>query len=205
MTLYTTDYICTDDSNESILEFFNDSDRLNRAAFLSNSRYHYYLHLLTFRRYRQLYQCLTNHFSCSYFSGVHGLIIMQSPEIVVHHIKQVINRTKTETMCSYNSLVNNESGYVIECKKCNKIHIGFGTTMLTYSMDGFAEFVTMLRKELKYGKTIGNKTSKEFKIPTDLRTIVLIYSYNELVELNELISSAEDKISLSILHSYCDN
>lgn len=105
-------------------------------------------------------------------------------------------------MCSYNNLVHSPNGYVIRCEKCQNLHVGFGTTVLAFSNQDFFEFYHTINEQIEEYRNITCTTSKQITIPTALRSISLVYSYNELEQLNILLQAAKEKLKKEALFNF---
>lgn len=108
-------------------------------------------------------------------------------------------------MCNYNTLSNTEHGYIIKCASCNHIQLTFGTTIATFSYAGFTQFNTVLNNLLDEHKAIDDTHVKSIKVPLESKQVMMICSYNELVQLRALTSGAVSQLQYQQLFSFCNN
>ncbi len=89
-------------------------------------------------------------------------------------------------MCCYKTLSKNSNGYVVFCKHCEKLHVGFGNALLSYTIDDFP-----------YLKTI--------TVTTKYSGVTLVYSPDDLVKLMAILNKAKDKLTLEKLFVFNEN
>src|SRR5687768_15005602 len=54
---------------------------------------------------------------------------------------------RMKLMCQYQTLYHDDStGYVVRCQECEKIQLGYGNVMITFSRSDFEDFRWWLRK-----------------------------------------------------------
>lgn len=108
-------------------------------------------------------------------------------------------------MCNYLNLINNETGYVVRCKECLQLHVGFGTTVIGFSYSEFIKFLNCVNEEHDKNRGVYCKSSKVIQINTNSRSVTLIYSYNELTQLLKLLDDANKKLAAELLWQFSDN
>jgi hypothetical protein len=97
---------------------------------------------------------------------------------------------KSEKMCDYHVLYQNEHGYVVRCKKCDCIKVAFGTTAISLTrqqLEDFAEVVNEYKEAVGIGLYPNHKA---IAIPTTAKSIQLLYSAEDLQHLIEILNEA---------------
>lgn len=108
-------------------------------------------------------------------------------------------------MCCYKTLHKNEEGYVVFCKSCESIHVGFGNVVLTKSIEQFYSFearIDAYSRDHQYDLFPDMKT---ISVNTSTRTITMVYSPNDLERLSNILSIAKEKLTLEKLFVFNDN
>lgn len=107
-------------------------------------------------------------------------------------------------MCNYQTLFHDDdTGYVVLCKKCNKIQIDYGNLMLTVSDEGFQSFRWWLHK-IREEQPAGIKQNLRCIIlPTPCEGIKLLVSMRELTEFENMLETADSELqSLNLLRLF---
>lgn len=101
-------------------------------------------------------------------------------------------------MCNYQTLFHNDNlGYVVRCKECDKIQIGYGNIMLTVSDEGFEAFRWWLKKIKDEQPATQKETLRSVMIPTPCEGIKLLLSLRELKELENMLDDADTELKSS--------
>ena len=108
-------------------------------------------------------------------------------------------------MCKNTNLSKTEWGFVVRCKSCGYYHVAFGTTVLKFTEESFIEFTFLTERYLLEYADACNKMSKMISIETDSKNIGLIYSYNELERLCNLLKEAREVLKREKLFSFSLN
>jgi len=110
-------------------------------------------------------------------------------------------------MCSYQTLFHDDNtGYVVRCKECEKIQLGFGNLMLTVSTDEFNSFRCWLKKIMEEEQTpVQKETLRCFIIPTPCEGIKLLLSLRELREFDHMLEEADTELQSSCLLKLFNN
>lgn len=108
-------------------------------------------------------------------------------------------------MCCYKTLGRNEHGYVTRCNNCRHIHVAFGNTLLAFTYDQFTSFRQAVVSQYETNKYCYPKESKSIQIPTAIRSIILVYSLNELEQFIPLLNEAIKEIGNEQLFVFSKN
>ena len=103
-------------------------------------------------------------------------------------------------MCSYQTLFHDDnSGYVVRCKECENIQIGFGNVMLTTGEAEFDLFLKWLKKIMHEQSPAQKETVRCILIPTPCEGIKLLLSLRELREFDHMLEEADTELQSSCL------
>ncbi len=108
-------------------------------------------------------------------------------------------------MCQFKSILNTEDGYIVRCNHCKYFNIGFGTNVLSMTFDQFFDFSQTIDEYYEIHKYTDCPHRKIIQIPTIVRSIILLYSFNELAKLKEMLGTARDVITKDKLFVFNDN
>jgi len=108
-------------------------------------------------------------------------------------------------MCCFKSLVNNRHGYVVRCNGCSQLHIAFGNTLLAFTTDEFYTFVDTVADSYQTGKYYHDRDVKHIQIATAARSVILVYSTNELEAFLNLLNAAKKAICMESLFIFNNN
>lgn len=98
-------------------------------------------------------------------------------------------------MCNYHTWFHNEkSGYVIECKHCNKIQVCFGNLLLAFNSETFETFRQYLWQNFETISPDKDRHLKTIVIPTACVGTSMILSEAELSGLYEMIEYADTEM-----------
>ena len=98
-------------------------------------------------------------------------------------------------MCNYKTWYYEEkTGYVIECDKCKKMQVGFGTVQLTFNEEDFTSFRKYLEDFNKGNDTFTKPGIKNFFIPTSCAGVSLLLNKRELDDLNNMLDHADNEM-----------
>lgn len=97
-------------------------------------------------------------------------------------------------MCSFKTWYHNEYiGYVVECKECNNLQIGFGNVMATVS---YTDFET-LRKYVVYSKenyaSDSNPLQKSILLQTPFSGLNFLLTERELNDLHDMLEQTDNE------------
>ncbi len=103
-------------------------------------------------------------------------------------------------MCSYQTLFHDDNtGYVVRCKECEKIQLGFGNLMLTVSEDEFNSFHCRIKKIMSEQSPDQKETVRFIVIPTLCEGMKLLLSLRELREFDYMLEEADTELKSSCL------
>jgi hypothetical protein len=108
-------------------------------------------------------------------------------------------------MCCYKTLHKNEEGYVVFCKSCESLHVGYGNVVLSHSIEEFYSFeakIDACRREYQYDAYPDLRT---VSVTTCSRAITLVFSPNDLRKLSSILHHAKEKLTLEKLFVFNDN
>ncbi len=89
-------------------------------------------------------------------------------------------------------LYHDKKGYVVRCTNCQCYQIAFGTIALDQRPNEFSDFTQLIDRTLKQYSAVNSERHKEIYLSTPYPGIRLLFSYNELFELHEMLQ----KVSL---------
>lgn len=108
-------------------------------------------------------------------------------------------------MCCYKTLYKNEEGYVVFCKSCESLHVGYGNVVLSHSLEEFYSFeakIDACRCQYQYDAYPDLRT---VSVSTCSRAITLVLSPNDLRKLGGMLHRAKEKLTLEKLFVFHDN
>ncbi len=108
-------------------------------------------------------------------------------------------------MCCYKTLHKNEEGYVVFCKSCESLHVGFGNVVLTKSIEEFYSFGARIDAYYREHQRDLYPDMKTISVNTSTRTITMVYSPNDLKKLNDILNKAKEKLNLEKLFVFNEN
>lgn len=110
-------------------------------------------------------------------------------------------------MCSYQTLFHDDnSGYVVRCKECENIQVGFGNIMLTVNENEFNSFRNWLKKIKDEQSPDQKETVRCVVMPTPCEGVKLLLSIRELREFDNMLEEADTELqSSSLLKLFTDH
>lgn len=110
-------------------------------------------------------------------------------------------------MCSYQTLFHDDnSGYVVRCKECENIQVGFGNIMLTVNENEFNSFRNWLKKIKDEQSPDQKETIRCVVMPTPCEGVKLLLSIRELREFDNMLEEADTELqSSSLLKLFTDH
>lgn len=98
-------------------------------------------------------------------------------------------------MCHYQTLYHDDNtGYVVRCGDCEKIQIGFGNMVITFTTADFDSFRWWLQK-IKDDQHPSQKTTvRSIMIPTPCEGMKLLLSLRELTDFTEMLDKADTEL-----------
>ena len=104
-------------------------------------------------------------------------------------------------MCHYQTLFHDDSlGYVVRCNECEKIQLGYGNMVITFSQedfDSFRSWLTRIREEQDPAISTGLRC---ILIPTPCEGMKLLLSKRELDDFITMLETADNELqSLALL------
>lgn len=102
-------------------------------------------------------------------------------------------------MCSYQTLFHDDNtGYVVRCKECANVQIGFGNLMLTVHENELGSFRNWLKSIIDEQSGELKETIRCITIPTPCEGVKLLLSLRELREFDRMLEEADTE-----LQSFC--
>jgi len=108
-------------------------------------------------------------------------------------------------MCAFKTLHYGDDGYVVRCRQCDHIHIGFGTTVLALTYDQFLDFDRTVDEYYELHADDAQRHRKTIQIPTAARAVTLVYSPADLKKLARMLTKAKDRLAIEKLFVFHDN
>lgn len=104
-------------------------------------------------------------------------------------------------MCNYETLFHNDNlGYAVRCNECEKIQLGYGNVVITFSDEDFRSFsswITTIRHQQDPALDAGLRC---IVIPTPCEGMKLLMSKRELDEFVTMLETADTELqSLALL------
>lgn len=90
----------------------------------------------------------------------------------------------------YQLLHLNQQGYVIKCLCCDHFQLAFGSTMLIFTRQELFDFWQKTIIEIRLVKSCENPDMKQFQFQTPTPKVILVFTYNELTCLNDILEQA---------------
>jgi len=98
-------------------------------------------------------------------------------------------------MCNYQTLYNdNKNGYVIRCEGCENLQVTFGNFIVNFSKAEFNQFINIVKKLKAQQHLPADIAVKSIIIPTACDGVRLLFSYRELLELNNMLDAADTEL-----------
>lgn len=108
-------------------------------------------------------------------------------------------------MCAFKTLYQDQDGFVVYCKHCIRLHVGYGTTVLSLSVDDFHAFAHKIAFYSEEHSSAGNRDTKSVPVATSCKEITLMYSPDDLQILHVLLSKAKERLLLEKLFIFHEN
>lgn len=108
-------------------------------------------------------------------------------------------------MCSFQMIYREENGYLARCKHCRHFHLGYGSNIFAFTFDQLKSFISTIDEYYEAYRNYDNLDSKVVQIPTVARSIMLLYSLNELRTLNFFLHRTEEKLLKENLFLFHNN
>ncbi len=108
-------------------------------------------------------------------------------------------------MCNYDTIKKNRNGYVIHCRNCGRIQVAFASVVLSLTRDQFYEFIRYADEQYRAYNLHSFPDQKVISIPTDSRSVSIIYSLNELKDLLHLLLAGRNKLEHEDLFAFHNN
>ena len=104
-------------------------------------------------------------------------------------------------MCDYQTLFHDDNlGYIVRCNSCEKIQLGYGNLVVTFSQEDFDCFRTWINRIYAEQDRELNPASRCIMIPTPCDGMKLLLSLRELDEFVEMLDTADNELqSLALL------
>ena len=109
-------------------------------------------------------------------------------------------------MCYYQTLFHDDNlGYAVRCNACEKIQLGYGNMVITFSQEDFDSFRSWLIKIHANHEQELNPALRCILIPTPCEGMKLLLSKRELQELINMLETADNELqSLALLKLFND-
>jgi hypothetical protein len=107
-------------------------------------------------------------------------------------------------MCKLKYWVNDTNGFVATCGQCGNYHLAFGTAMVVVNKTGFEKIAKQVAR-LVAEEAPQNTSSKYAAICTGTGKNFLVVSYQEALDLNDLIEKAETEMTANAMINMLEN
>ena len=109
-------------------------------------------------------------------------------------------------MCRYQTLFYDDvKGYIIHCHECNTIQLAFGNVLLTLYREDFYGLQHCINRLAEDCRGYENCPNKCIVVPTPCEGIKFLVSSRELLQLREMMDTAETELrSLELMKLFDD-
>lgn len=98
-------------------------------------------------------------------------------------------------MCNYQTLfLDDSTGYVVRCRECENLQLGFGNIMLTIASGEFDSFRGWIKKIMQEQSAAQKETVRCIVIPTPCDGVKLLLSLRELREFDHMLEEADTEL-----------
>ncbi len=108
-------------------------------------------------------------------------------------------------MCSYNTLKSSADGYVVQCRRCNHIQVGFGTIVVSFTITQFQDFIMVVEEHFLHYRHTAAPDHKLITIPTTAKSVAMVFTLNELAKLRMLLADGQQQLAYNQLLQLCEN
>ena len=103
-------------------------------------------------------------------------------------------------MCNYHTWFHHEqSGYIIECKHCNKIQVCFGNLLLSFRQEGFENFRQYVEKQAESIDPAADKHIKSIVLKTYCKGVNMLLTNAELEGFYQMLEYADTEMKAAAL------
>ncbi len=93
-------------------------------------------------------------------------------------------------MCEYEVIVKYGNGFVVRCQHCGALNIAFGNIALSQHEDEFRSLHDLIRHEFYTHRCNHRHRVREIRINTPLPCFQLLFSFEELHDLHQMLTKA---------------
>jgi hypothetical protein len=97
-------------------------------------------------------------------------------------------------MCQTIHLYHSNKGFVVYCKICKHLQIGFGNIAMSFGISEYERFAHSIAQTCP--KYCSKCFSRNIWIPIESQKVCLLLSGKEIHELNEILSIASNSLEL---------
>jgi hypothetical protein len=98
-------------------------------------------------------------------------------------------------MCCYQTLFHdNGIGYVVRCRECEKIQLGYSNLVITFTDEDFASFKEWLQRLEPEQNNRQSENLRNIIIPTPCEGMKLLVSRRELTEFIMMLDTADSEL-----------
>lgn len=108
-------------------------------------------------------------------------------------------------MCTIKILCHSEKGYIVQCRKCARFQIAFGTVEFTLTQEQLNDFSETINDYYNVYNHWAFLEEKLVRIPTALPSLVLALCVNELEMIHTMISQAYREIEMEKVFAFNEN
>lgn len=95
-------------------------------------------------------------------------------------------------MCQYQTLFHDaDTGYVIRCKACDRIQVGFANLLLTFREEDLAPFLRWIHRIRNEQQSGLNSVVRSIVIPSPCEGVSLLLNLQELDSLIHMLEMAD--------------
>ena len=98
-------------------------------------------------------------------------------------------------MCHYDTCYQSDTiGYIVQCKECRRLQMGYVNIMIVFYPDEFASFRKLVKELNSQQQPAERRRLKHILIPTPSDCIRLLLSQDDLTELYTMLEEADNEI-----------
>ena len=101
-------------------------------------------------------------------------------------------------MCKWKTYYSGGDGYVVQCADCQYVQLGFGTAMLTLTVDDFTTFAEMVAQRWADHVPMGTE-KKCVVLPTPVPFYKVLLTESELQDLERMLQLADSEMKAESL------
>lgn len=108
-------------------------------------------------------------------------------------------------MCAERDVLHHcDKGFVVYCRNCRRFQFAFGNFLCVLREDEFMKFCSWIDHEFVHAVSCDEPDQKSICLPTPVNEWHLVFSQNEIAELNDLLIQSRLVFEAKILSGMID-